>query len=172
MKVIDITALDENFIRTIGKEWMLVTAGGRDGFNTMTASWGGTGWLWNRPVVFVFVRPERYTYGFMEQNPSFTLSFLEEENRNILTFCGTKSGRDTDKVKETGLKPVFTDSGNVLFEQSRLSLECRKLFKVRMDECNFLDKSIVERWYGVKEGGFHEMYIAEIERAYLNGTDR
>lgn len=68
MKSIAIKDLSENFFEVIGKEWMLVTAGSKEHFNTMTASWGGIGWLWNKPVVFVFIRSERYTYEFMEEN--------------------------------------------------------------------------------------------------------
>ena len=116
MKPIAIKDLSENFFEVIGKEWMLVTAGNKDHFNTMTASWGGIGFLWNKPVVYVFIRPERYTFEFIEKSEYFTLSFLGEENRAIHKICGSKSGREVDKVKETGLKPVITEKGNILFE--------------------------------------------------------
>jgi hypothetical protein len=71
MERIDPARLAENFIELIGREWMLVTAGSPEKFNTMTASWGGAGFLWNRPVAFVFVRPERYTYEFMERETCY-----------------------------------------------------------------------------------------------------
>ena len=154
MKKLEVKDLKENFFEAIGKEWMLVTAGTKEKFNTMTASWGGIGWLWNKPVAFVFIRPERYTYEFLEENDHLTLSFLGEENKKIHAVCGSKSGRNIDKVKETGLKPVFTEKGNVLFEQARLSLEC------------FLYKESLEKWYGGAHGGFHKMYIVEIENIY------
>ena len=102
MKKLEVKDLKENFFEAIGKEWMLVTAGTKEKFNTMTASWGGIGWLWNKPVAFVFIRPERYTYEFVEKNDYLTLSFLGEENKKIHAVCGSKSGRNTDKVKETG----------------------------------------------------------------------
>ena len=77
MKKLEVKDLKENFFEAIGKEWMLVTAGTKEKFNTMTASWGGIGWLWNKPVAFVFIRPERYTYEFVEKNDHLTLySFL------------------------------------------------------------------------------------------------
>ena len=133
MKKLEVKDLKENFFEAIGKEWMLVTAGTKEKFNTMTASWGGIGWLWNKPVAFVFVRPERYTYEFIEKSDYLTLSFLGEANKKIHAVCGSKSGRDTDKVKATGLKPVFTEQGNVLFEQARLSLEGRKLITIAQD---------------------------------------
>ena len=161
------TLANENAFDLIGKEWMLVTAGNKEKFNTMTASWGGIGWLWNRPVAVVFIRPERYTHDFIECESRLTLSFYKEEFRGILHFCGTKSGRDVDKVKETGLKPVALESGAMTFEQARLTLDCRKLFKSPMAAANFIDKSILEKWYGSQSGGsLHDVYVVEIEGVY------
>ena len=95
-----------------------------------------------------------------------TLSFLgnSEEARKIYNFCGSKSGRDFDKAKETGLIPVETDHGCIGFEQSRLTLECRKLYKDSMTAEKFLDESLLQ-WYGAK-GGFHDVYVVEITNAY------
>ena len=159
--------LPDNVIQLIGKEWMLVTAGDESSYNTMTASWGGIGWLWNKPVAFVFVRPERYTYEFIEKGDYLTLSFLGEENKKIHAVCGSKSGREVDKVKETGLKPLFTEQGNVFFEQSRLSLECKKLYADAIDPENFFDKKLIDKWYGGAHGGFHKMYVVEIESVWM-----
>lgn len=161
MKRIEIKDLTENFLETISKEWMLVTAGTPDHFNTMTASWGGIGFLWNKPVAFVFIRPERYTYEFAEKNEYLTLSFLGDENRQIYNICGSKSGRDTDKVQETGLKPLPTPEGNITFEQSRLTLECHKLYSRMLEPESFIDKQPLEKWYS-ENNGMHKMYIVEI----------
>lgn len=161
MKRIEIKDLTENFFKTISKEWMLVTAGTPDHFNTMTASWGGIGFLWNKPVAFVFIRPERYTYEFAENNEYLTLSFLGDENRQIYNICGSKSGRDTDKVQETGLKPLPTPDGNITFEQSRLTLECRKLYSRMLEPKSFIDKQPLEKWYS-ENNGMHKMYVVEI----------
>ena len=141
MKKIELKDLNDNFFEAISKEWMLVTAGSKDKFNTMTASWGGTGELW--------------------------LSFLGYENKDIHKICGSKSGRDIDKIAATGLRPVFTEQGNVLYEQSRLSLECRKLYTDTIKESCFIDKSLLGRWYGEGHGGLHHMYIGEIQNAWL-----
>ena len=166
MKEIDVTTLEGSIIDTFGKEWMLVTAGNKESFNTMTASWGGIGWLWNRPVAFVFVRPERYTHQFIEASDYLTLAFLGEENKNIHAICGKKSGRDTDKIKETGLKPIETPNGSITFEQARLTLEGKKLFKQSFDEASFIDKSLLERWYG-EHGNLHDLYIVDITHALV-----
>lgn len=162
MRKITINDLTDNLIEVLAKEWMLVTAGTKDSFNTMTASWGGIGYLWNKPVVFVFVRPERYTHEFTEANDCFTISFLGEENKSIHKICGSKSGREIDKIAATGLKPIISGKGNVLFEQARLSLECRKLYTDELKKENFLDCSARDQWYGGSHGDFHTVYIAEI----------
>lgn len=167
MKEVAIKDLSENFIEAIGKEWMLITAGDTHLFNTMTASWGGIGYLWNKPVVFIFVRPERYTFEFTQKCESFTLSFMGEENKAVHKICGSKSGRDIDKVKETGLKPVVTEKGNILFEQSRLSLECRTLYSDMLKEGSFIDSAVCKQWYNPIHGGMHKMYVAEITGAWI-----
>jgi flavin reductase (DIM6/NTAB) family NADH-FMN oxidoreductase RutF len=155
-----------NLIRLIASDWMLVTAGSSERFNTMTANWGGTGHLWNKPVVFVFVRPERYTYQFMESSGGFTLSFFDEEYRNALKLCGTKSGRNCDKVAEAGLTPYFTLAGYPAFREARLILECRKLYASHLTSDAFLDTDLLKRHYSTK-GGLHRVYIAEIVAAWI-----
>lgn len=167
MKQISIQQLNENFIESIGKEWMLVTAGNSGKFNTMTASWGGIGYLWNKPVVFVFIRPERYTFEFIESHPDFTLSFLGKENQGIHKVTGFKSGREIDKIAATGLKPLVTENGNVAFEQSRLTLECKKLYSDDMKTASFLAPELIDRWYGESQGNLHRIYVAEIIDAWV-----
>ena len=154
----------ENPFDLIGEQWMLITAGGIGSYNTMTASWGCMGWLWNKPVAFIFVRPERYTHDFLENSDKVTLSFYPESCRKALQVCGTKSGRDCNKVVEAGLSPLVMESGAVTFEQARLTIEGRKLFKSDMQEADFLDKSILTKWYS--DAGLHSIYVLEIEKVW------
>ena len=171
MKETTIEALGkEDVIDLVSKQWMLVTAGTRESYNTLTANWGGIGYLWHRNVAFVFVRPERYTHEFIEREDLLTLSFYPEEYREALTVCGTKSGRDIDKAAATGLVPEELPSGAMTFSQARLTLQCRKLFKSEMQDSDFIDRSIVERWYG-EPNGFHTVYVVEIEKVFVNGND-
>lgn len=157
----------ENAFDLIGKEWMLVTAGNSESFNTMTASWGGIGWLWNKSVAFIFIRPDRYTHDFIETNDRLTLSFYGEEYRKALQICGSKSGRDINKVEETGLTPLALESGAMTFNEARMTLDCRKLFKSPMTAQNFIDKDILERWYNDQPGGgLHDIYVVEIDEVY------
>lgn len=180
MRKIDVKELKDNVFETIGKEWMLVTAGTSDRFNLMTASWGGLGWLWNKPVAFVFIRPERYTFEFAEQSDVITLSFLgtSKEARGIHKVCGNKSGRDINKIEECGLKlePVINDA--VAYKQSRLTLVCHKVYAQNLKPECFADTTIRDKWYSSSEeakkidsgitSGLHKMFIVEIDAAYIN----
>lgn len=150
--------IDENIFKLIGEDWMLITSGNKDSFNTMTASWGGMGILWNRPVSYIFVRPTRYTYEFIEKDNGYTLSFFNGRYRKALTLCGSTSGRDTDKVAEAGLTPEETESGAISFKEARLVLECRKLYFQDIDPAHLIDSSI-EKMYN---NDYHRMYIGEI----------
>ncbi|OGW41602.1 MAG: flavin reductase [Nitrospirae bacterium GWD2_57_9] len=154
----------DNPFALIGKDWMLITAGVPGKFNTMTASWGGLGVLWERKVAFCFIRPTRYTYEFMECTPRFTLSFFPEKHRAALTFCGSHSGRDRDKIKESGLTPV--EHADVLyFSEAKVVLVCRKLYFQDIDPDRFLDKEI-HTLYPQKD--YHRMYVGEIEQCLIN----
>lgn len=165
MRQADLSALGkENPFELIGEQWMLITAGNKDSFNTMTASWGGLGWLWNKPVAFIFVRPERYTHDFIEKSDRVTLSFFPESCRKALQICGTESGRDCDKVADAGLTPAELESGSVTFAEARLTLDCRKLLKSEMKEGEFIDGGIVGKWYG--SAGLHTIYVLEIEKVW------
>jgi flavin reductase (DIM6/NTAB) family NADH-FMN oxidoreductase RutF len=162
----DPAEIEDNLIRLIASDWMLLTAGTPDNFNTMTANWGGMGYLWNRNVVFVFVRPERYTYGFMENTPGFTLTFFDDRYRDALDLCGTKSGRDCDKVSEAGLTPLFSPDGYPAFAEARLVLECKKLYADPLREGGFID-TVPQRTHYGNNTGMHKLYIAEITAAWV-----
>lgn len=154
--------LTDNVIKLLSKDWMLVSAGNSENYNTMTASWGGIGFMWNKPVAFVVIRPERYTHEFTEKNDYMTLSFFTEAYRDALTLLGTRSGRDGNKIAESGLTPEFTSLGNPTFTEARIVMECKKLFKTSLEGQDFIDKSLLEKWYTTK-GNLHELYIVEIE---------
>ena len=156
---IDPKALDQNVFSLIGDQWMLITAGTEDKCNTMTASWGGLGVLWGKPVATVYIRPQRYTLEFVEREDTFTLCFFGEAYRKALTLCGSKSGRDVDKVKECGFT-VATAEGAPYFEEADLVLVCKKAYWQDMDPSHFLDGEIDGKWYPQKD--YHRIFIGEI----------
>lgn len=156
--------LADNLIKLIGQDWMLITAGSADKFNTMTASWGTMGVLWNLPVAVCFVRPTRYTWKFMEESSFFTLSFFDRSHKDILNFCGSRSGSKVDKIKATGLTPMLTKNQAIGFAQSRISIECRKIYFDDLKPANFLLPDISKDNYPKKD--FHRMYIGEMTGVY------
>ena len=156
--------LNENAFHLIAKDWMLLSAGKIDNFNNMTASWGGLGNLWNKNVAFIFVRPPRHTYKFIETNDFFTINFFEEKYREILNLSGKKSGRDIDKMKGIGLTPIESENKSVYYSEARLIFECKKIYFQDILPENFLDDSIILKY---PEKDFHRMYVGEITKALI-----
>ncbi len=161
-KELKISDVRENPFDLIGKESFLLTAGDdKSGFNTMTAAWGTLGFCWRKNIAVAVVRPQRHTLKFMQENDRFTMSFFGGEMKDALAFCGTKSGRDYDKCKETGLVPVF-ENGMTYFEQARLVLQCRKIYVGKVSEAEFVDKAVCDAAYPLKD--FHYVFVGEVEK--------
>ena len=156
---VDPKTLSDNVFSLIGDKWMLITAGTADDCNTMTASWGGLGVIWGSPAATCYIRPQRYTKEYVDREEYFTLTFFGEEYRKALTLCGTKSGRDMDKVKECGFTVQTVACGAPYFEQAELVLVCRKRFAQDMDPAN-IPEDVKEKWYPQKD--YHTLYIGEI----------
>ena len=159
---VDPKSLDQNVFSLIGDQWMLITAGTGEACNTMTASWGGLGVIWGAPAATCYIRPQRYTKEFVDREEYFTLSFFGEEWRKALSLCGSKSGREVDKVKECGFTVKTADCGAPYFEEASLVLVCRKRFAQEMDP-NLMPDDVKEKWYPEKD--YHTMYIGEIVQA-------
>lgn len=164
MKKTNIAELKENAIHLFNNRWALITAGKGNNYNTMTASWGALGELWNKDVCFCFIRPQRYTYEFIEKEEYFTVSFFSEEYKKALAYCGKYSGRDVDKAKETGLTPKFSGEW-VSFEEAEIVLVCKKLAFQDISPEGFIDPSIDSSCYPAKD--YHRMYIGEIVSCFV-----
>lgn len=158
----DIFSESFNPFTLIGKEWFLLTSGDTADYNTMTASWGQLGFLWNKPVFTTVVRTSRKTFELMEKNDLFTISFFDEKYRSALNFCGSHSGRDCDKAKETGLVPVKLE-GSTAFEQAKMVFVCRKVYEKDMCEEDFTDKSLLKFY---EKDPFHKNFTGEIIACY------
>lgn len=158
MKEIKPEQWNKNVFETIGKQWMLITAG-EEKVNTMTASWGGLGILWGKPVAYVFIRPQRYTKEFVDSCATFSLSFLGEEYREQLQYLGRVSGRDEDKILKSGLHLVRSGK-TPYFEESESVLICEKMYRQPLDPNSFFVDS--EPWYSKQD--YHDMYVAEIQK--------
>lgn len=143
---------------TFSKDWALLTAGSWDDYNTMTVSWGGLGSLWGMNVATVYVRPNRYTYEFMERNEYFTVSFYPGECKDALKLLGVRSGRECDKVSLSGLTPEAMEQG-VTFRQASCTILCKKLYAQDMD-ASAIPQSVLGRYYGSEP--VHRMYIGQV----------
>lgn len=151
-----------NAIGMIAEEWMLICAGNQEKHNMMTASWGFLGEMWGKDCAVCAIRPTRFTYGMVDNGDTFALCFMGE-NKAVHKICGSKSGRDTDKVSECNLKPVFED-GTMYFEEARLVLICKKLYSQNLEPECFCDKSADEKWYS---NDYHKMFYGEIVKALV-----
>ena len=149
-KQIDPKQIPGNIIKMLTDDWMLITAGNDYKFNMMTAGWGGLGVVFNKPVAICFINPKNYTYQLMETGDTYTFSFYTETYREVLNYCGTTSGRDTDKVKGSGLTPITTPSGAKSFSEAWMIIECKKLVTQRLKkddmECEMYIGEILNVW--------------------------
>ncbi len=162
-KEIDVNSLKIAPFSSFQNDWALVTAGNKQSLNTMTVSWGALGVIWQKPVTFIFIRPQRYTFEFLEKNDYYSLSFLKDGFKNILGICGSKSGRNFDKIKETGLIPIF-DRKAPYFDQSKLAFICRKIHAQFIDPSCFVDESINSEY---KNKDYHKIFVGEIEKCLV-----
>ncbi|MBB2182543.1 flavin reductase [Lachnospiraceae bacterium MD1] len=153
--------LRKNPFQIIGKDWMLVTAGNKNGVNTMTASWGGLGVMYGKNVAYVVIRPQRYTKEFIDREETFSLSFLDKQYRKILNYLGTVSGRNENKIEKSGLTVAFSDE-TPYFGEADYVMICKKLFAQPMSGDSLIDEKLDSTWYSNKD--YHVLYIAEITR--------
>ena len=153
----------DNALKLIGKDWMLITVQDGEGANAMTASWGCMGVLWNKPVAVCFIRPQRYTYGLAENEERMSLAFLGEGYREALSLCGSKSGRDCDKLSLAGLTVSDVD-GVPVIDQASTVIIGKKLYADDLKEDNFIEKAMLDNY---KNKDFHRIYVLEIQKVLI-----
>lgn len=156
---VDINDLCFSPVKAIGEDWGILTGVSDKGFNSMTVSWGSVGVLWSRPVVFAFVRPVRHTFGFMNDGEMFSLAIMNKDIHKKMAVFGSKSGRDIDKYKESGMTASFED-GVPYPEDAELVFICKKIANTDMTPEWFIDESLDPDNYPKKD--YHRMYIGEI----------
>lgn len=147
-----------NQISEMINDGCLLTSGTIDNFNTMTIGWGMMGTIYRKDTFICFVRHSRYTYEFLEKNDFFTISFYYPRYRYQLSYLGTNSGRDGNKVEHVGFTPVMVENG-VTFKEAYLTFVCKKIYFQDMD-LNNLDPQFKEKYY--PNGDIHCMYFGEV----------
>lgn len=161
LKEISTLELQKNPFEMVGKQWMLITAE-KDGIcNTMTASWGGFGVMWGKDVAYVVIRPQRYTKEFVDCSGKLSLSFLPEKHRKTLSYLGTVSGREVNKIENSELT-VSYENGTPYFQEADTVLLCKKLYAQELTPDSFIDPSLDEKWYPAHD--YHTLYVIEIEK--------
>lgn len=163
-KEVNIEELNKSACKMIGKDWMLVTAAKDGKANTMTASWGGLGVMWGKNVAYIVIRPQRYTKEFIDGSNTLSLSFYNEDMRKTLSYLGSASGRDEDKIAKAGLTLKY-DGETPYFEEANIVMLVKKLYVQEFDSACMLDKEIDSKWYADKD--YHTMYICEIEKVLV-----
>lgn len=161
-KEISAKEIQKNIIDAIANEWMLITAGNKDDYNMMTASWGFMGEMWGNDTALAVVRPQRYTMEFIDKSDYYTLSFYGDR-KDIHKICGSISGRDVNKTELTGLTPIFENNA-VYFGEANLVLICKKQYVQDMKEECFTDKTPL-KWY--QDGDYHKMIFGKIEKVLI-----
>ena len=168
LQAVDPGTLKGDFLQAFGDRNALLTAGDRERCNTMTIGWCQLGRLWNLPVCTVYVRPERYTYQFMESSDTFSVCVLPAgpREKQTMALCGSQSGRLVDKVRECGLTLLYGAGDTPFFEEAELAVICRKLYVQDMaPACVVAGEDKILPYYG-KKGGWHRIYTGEIVEAY------
>lgn len=151
--------LNKSAFQMIGNDWMLITAEKDNKVNAMTASWGGLGVMWNKNVSYIVIRPQRYTKEFIDNSDTFSLCFFDKKHKKELTYLGTVSGRDEDKMSKTTLTLNHYDK-IPYFEEAEIIITCKKLFAQEFSKDAFMDKTLIEKNYPSND--FHTMYISEV----------
>ena len=164
MKEISFEQLQMNPFAFMKKDCFLIVAPDGESVNPMTAGWGSFGVLWNKPVLSVVVRPQRYTYGLMEQTDTYTIAYFGSENRDAIRLCGSTSGRDTDKMKACGFTVGEVD-GYRYIEQAQMVICCRKIYVQDMKPECFLDAQLMGQNY--PDNDFHRFYVGEITKVLV-----
>lgn len=155
----------ENFsynpFQTIGKDWLLITAEKEGNVNTMTASWGGFGVMWGKNVAYIVIRPQRYTKEFVDASTGFSLTVFDKSYHKTLSYLGSVSGRDEDKIKNSALTIQYEHT-IPYFNEAKLVLLCKKLYVQNLSPQGFIDQESKIAWY--PNADYHSLYIAEIEK--------
>ena len=165
MKLVNELLVNDNVIDEFKNKWALVTARKKDGtYNTCTIAWGSIGELWSKNVVTVYVKPIRFNDSFLQEDDYFTVTFFKDGYKGAMGICGSKSGRDVDKIKEANLTPVVLENG-ITFEGAKRVYVCKKLYQGQFETKGFVDsQDIIDKYY--KDEPYHNFYVGEIKQMY------
>ena len=152
-----------------GFQWFndtqLLCAGNKEKSNAMTIGWGGVGTLWGRPALTVYVAEKRYTKVFMDNSEYFTVMSFDVKDSKVLTYMGTKSGRDGDKAQALGLHTAYTANGTPYYTEATMVIECKTMYAAPLDP-QYFKSDVPKNKYNNFSAGIHTMYIGEVVNAW------
>ena len=158
---VDIKMFAPSIFRVFGDDWMLLNVGTLTKMNPMTIGWGFLGTFWSRPMAIVGVRPQRYTSELLKESDSFTLTAFPPHMRQTLSYCGSHSGREEDKVAACGLTPIASKMVRApAFDEASLIIECQIAYKDALKAERFVDSELIDEIYS--GGDFHEIVWGEV----------
>lgn len=162
---IDVKTIELNPFTLMDEDWMLITAGDAQACNTMTASWGGLGELWNEDVATIYVRPQRYTKTFLDAKDTFSCCFFDERFREMMRYCGRVSGRDEDKIQKAGLHVLYDEADTPYFEEARMVLLCQKIYCAPLDPKGIVVPAYDQNYYADQD--YHTMYVGKVQKVLM-----
>ncbi len=168
-EVVDPKDMTDNVFKLVGDDVTVITAGKAPEHNSMAASWGGFGVLFNKPVTWCFLRANRFTLEKMREAKTYTFSYFPPEHRDDVLFFGSKTGRDTDKMKKSKLTPVATPDGQTTYAEARLVIECKlvEITTVKPDDFHTGEgRQFVEEGHQ-EAGDYHKLVLGEIMKVWL-----
>ena len=152
-----------------GFQWFrdaqLLASGNREKSNAMTIGWGGIGTLWGKTAMTVYVAEQRYTKQFLDASEYFTVMTFGVENSKVLTYMGTKSGRDGDKAAALGLHTAYTPNGAPYYTEAEMVIECKTMYAAPFDP-KYFKSEVPKNRYKNFPAGIHSMYIGEVTNAW------
>ena len=158
---------DENIFNLVGKDWTVITAGEEP--NSMVASWGGVGIMFNKPVTWCFLRANRYTLEKIKETGFYTMSYFPEQYKGDIMPFGTKSGRNTDKMAQTHLTPILTPAGAPAYKEAKIIIECKLIAAPTVSK----DEFYTQEGKDFLQGGYdeakdwHKLVYGEITKIYV-----
>ncbi len=168
-KEISVKEIPESVFKLVGEDYTIITAGDPGHFNSMVASWGGWGLLFEKPTAWCFLRANRYTLELIRKEQGYTLSYFEEHHKPSLMEFGTQSGRDSNKMKETTLTTVQTPKGLMSYKEAKLIIECQLTQITTVSPDDFISqegRDFVREGYQ-EANEYHKLVFGEITGVWV-----
>ena len=163
--IIDYRDISKDVLEQLQRGAFLTVGTGKE-TNVMTIGWGQIGIMWGVPVFVAPVRLSRYTYSLLKDTDDFSVSVpARAEMTKELSYCGTKSGSDVNKIRALGLKTEKAEKiSTPVIGGCRYHFECKILSRVELCDDNFT-KEFKDRFY--KDSNYHVLFYGEILSCYI-----